>query len=45
MVGQGEAAIDINVLVYDMLENSALNKETQKSLDKLSRRVIPSVVI
>jgi hypothetical protein len=31
--------------VYDMLEDSTLNKDAQKRLDKLSRWVIPGVVI
>jgi len=40
-----EALIDTNVLVYDTIEDSVFHEEAKKTLDKLDRWLIPSVVI
>lgn len=40
-----ECVVDTNVLVYETIEDSELHKEAIVGLEKIERRVIPTVVI
>jgi predicted nucleic acid-binding protein len=40
-----ECVIDTNVLIYEAIEDSEFHDKTDRLLDKITRRIIPTVVL